>query len=499
MTTALENTITKGSKILNPRNSIGVVTNEDRCIVGVVLSVSGNLVTFRKIWDTEETKVFSARIYIPGIVTPESDPPIEEGEILPFFRVGDFNSDGDESFEKHTENASNFSWIGFVVSSIAVSPYYILNNDVVTSSSFLTYWLATFFDGQDGDNIYHFNKVNMWRNSDIGEPNYCVPSRHGYSTWKAKYYTDYDEDTKTYSGLVFTQDCYYVSSLWSDDLILPRVGTGVPNKKDLVPFGYHPFDLASSMKDLYLKIEEKSTSDYSSTATSNNATYLYDNSVDLTTLLIPGENVTINTSPVQVREIDTVYSDHLSFTEALTTSITIGITFTVDFKNRGTWIYDCTKPTRFFYPVSLHFWTLSMSGSATSGGYYYRYADAGYFGICEESTEVLAITAYTQSGPPWVIHGGPIPDSDWIADTTHGNLATAYTKNIVYDYTYRDEYLGGGVKISMAASDWYVWDETVTPYAWRQGIVGETISYIYVYEIWEKQRYDSHVFSLTLT
>lgn len=365
MNTDLTNTITKGSKILNPRNSIGVVTNEDRCVVGVVLSVSGNLVTFRKIWDTEETKVFNARIFVPGIVTPEDSPNVEIDEIMPFFRVGDYNSSGDEAFELHTENASNFSWIGFVdkiIPSVSVSEYYAMMNEPVNSILIASsYWRPYFYDDVLDGTPIHFCAVNMHRESDSVKPGYCVPSRRGYSTWKAKYYTSYDEATKTYSGLDFTQDCFFDYDYWPDDVILPRVGTGAENKMDLVPFGHHPFDTVTPVNH-YIQIVEKSTSDYSSTATSASSTYLYDNSTDLTYLLIPGETVTINTTPVQVMVIDAVYTDHVSFTEALTTSISIGTTFTVDFKDRASWEYLSAYPTKAFHTGGWStYWPLTLT------------------------------------------------------------------------------------------------------------------------------------------
>ena len=159
----------------------------------------------------------------------------------------------------------------------------------------------------------------------------------------------------------------------------------------------------------YLKLEETNTSDYSSTATSNSSTYLYDNSKELRNILIPGEMVTINTTPVQVREIETVYRDHVSFTEALTTSITTGTTFTVDFVSRSTWIYLSTAPTRFFWPGNTgYFWPLMLLNTATSGDWYYRYANCGYEGVCEESDEMIVCSGPTISLGPVVLFGPPI-------------------------------------------------------------------------------------------
>ena len=207
--------------------------------------------------------------------------------------------------------------------------------------------------------------------------------------------------------------------------------------------------------------------------------------------------VTINTTPVQVREIETVYSDHVSFTEALTTSITTGTTFTVDFVSRSTWIYLSTAPTRFFWPGNTgYFWPLMLPNTATSGDWYYRYANCGYEGVCEESDEMIVCSGPTISLGP-VVHGGAIPDTMW-SHPTYGNVSMSYTKTGVYDYTYKALYAGGGIKVSRLAADWKIWDETLTPPAWRTATAGDIVDSVYVWEIWGKQRQSAAHFSLTL-
>ena len=115
------NAITKGSRLLsqffsNQKSQEDLILNEDWVVVGKIVSYSPTTgaAEFYKAWDTEETKVFKGKIVYAGRDgIPESEE-VEEDSYLPFYRVGDFNSTGTTSPELHTENASNFSWIGFV-------------------------------------------------------------------------------------------------------------------------------------------------------------------------------------------------------------------------------------------------------------------------------------------------------------------------------------------------------------------------------------------------
>jgi len=115
------NVITKGSRLLsqffsNQKSQEDLILNEDWVVVGKIVSYSATTgaTEFYKVWDSTETKVFNAKIVYNGRDGIPLETEVETDAFLPFYRVGDFNSVGTTSPELHTENASNFSWIGFV-------------------------------------------------------------------------------------------------------------------------------------------------------------------------------------------------------------------------------------------------------------------------------------------------------------------------------------------------------------------------------------------------
>ena len=117
----MKNTITKGSEVLvlpglQSDSNTEIIVNEDCCVIGKIVSYneSTGAVSFTKIWDTDETKTFYGKVLYRGQSgIPVSDE-VEGDSIMPFFRVGEFNSTGVTSPELRTESASNFSWVGFV-------------------------------------------------------------------------------------------------------------------------------------------------------------------------------------------------------------------------------------------------------------------------------------------------------------------------------------------------------------------------------------------------
>ena len=90
-------------------------TNEDYSMVVEVVSVLDGLVTATKAWDTsQDKKIFYARLEYAGKSEIPIDESLEVGQRVIINRVGDFNSQGTEDYEKHIENADNCSWVCFV-------------------------------------------------------------------------------------------------------------------------------------------------------------------------------------------------------------------------------------------------------------------------------------------------------------------------------------------------------------------------------------------------
>lgn len=92
---------------------VNIPSNEDWTMVVSVTAVLDGLIICKKIWDTKE-KPFYARMRYAGKSGTPPDSSVEVGQNIVIYRVGDFNSQGNETFELHTENASNFSFVHFV-------------------------------------------------------------------------------------------------------------------------------------------------------------------------------------------------------------------------------------------------------------------------------------------------------------------------------------------------------------------------------------------------
>ena len=117
----MKNTVTKGSEILilpgsQSDSNTEIIVNEDYCVVGKVASYddSTGAASFTKVWDVDETKTFYGKIVYRGQSGVPSSDEVEIDSMIPFYRVGEFNSTGTISPEIRTESSSNFSWVGFV-------------------------------------------------------------------------------------------------------------------------------------------------------------------------------------------------------------------------------------------------------------------------------------------------------------------------------------------------------------------------------------------------
>jgi hypothetical protein len=92
---------------------VNIPSNEDWAMVVEVTAVLEGLITCKKIWDSKN-KPFYARLRYAGKAGTPPDSSVEVGQNIVIYRVGDFNSQGNEDFELHEENPNNYSFVHFV-------------------------------------------------------------------------------------------------------------------------------------------------------------------------------------------------------------------------------------------------------------------------------------------------------------------------------------------------------------------------------------------------
>lgn len=113
----LQNAFSQGTEGLSVpgdhRRSIYFLpVNEDYSIVCQVTAVSEGIVTGIKIWDEGNREIFAQLKYQGSNDTPP-DEAVEVGAYVVFHRVGDFNSQGTITFERHEETPTGASWVCF--------------------------------------------------------------------------------------------------------------------------------------------------------------------------------------------------------------------------------------------------------------------------------------------------------------------------------------------------------------------------------------------------
>ena len=115
----MKNVITKGAEILSleaspDKSTENIILNEDYAMVVEITEVLYGKVGGFKIWDKDRTKKFYAKLAYTGKLGVPVDSEVSVGSHAVFNRVGDFNSQGTEGFELHTEDASKISFICFI-------------------------------------------------------------------------------------------------------------------------------------------------------------------------------------------------------------------------------------------------------------------------------------------------------------------------------------------------------------------------------------------------
>ena len=120
----MKNILTKGSELLTIKNdpiqksSENVIINEDYSMVIQVTGYYLGKVEGYKVWDIDKTKKFQAIAKYNGQGGVPLDTEIEIGSYVIFHRVGDFNSQGVNGFELHTENPANSSFVCFIAKGV---------------------------------------------------------------------------------------------------------------------------------------------------------------------------------------------------------------------------------------------------------------------------------------------------------------------------------------------------------------------------------------------
>lgn len=132
----LGNAFSKGTAGLNIsgdifRSMLNVPSNEDHTMVMVVRGLSNGLVTAVKLWDTSlepDKELFRARA-----IGYETDDDLQEGQIVPFYRTGEFNNFGTNGYELHKQDVTKTSWICFIQKPTPV--FLIIDNGNGTGTS----------------------------------------------------------------------------------------------------------------------------------------------------------------------------------------------------------------------------------------------------------------------------------------------------------------------------------------------------------------------------
>jgi len=121
----LDNVFTAGTEPIHvaadpARSEVLIPTNEDWAMVVEVTKITGNVVEGVKIWDVApaatKTKFYAKLEYFGQLGTPPATA-LAVGQNVIFYRVGDFNSTGNnnsQGFELRTKTATKTSFVTFV-------------------------------------------------------------------------------------------------------------------------------------------------------------------------------------------------------------------------------------------------------------------------------------------------------------------------------------------------------------------------------------------------
>lgn len=94
------------------RSLLNIPSNEDFCMLVVLTSFSEGLAIGYKLWDTAD--INDKRIFRAQAINWESNEDLQVGQVIPFYRTGEFENFGNNGYELHTEDNTKTSWICFV-------------------------------------------------------------------------------------------------------------------------------------------------------------------------------------------------------------------------------------------------------------------------------------------------------------------------------------------------------------------------------------------------
>ena len=242
----MKNIVTKGTEIIGRHYPI----SGDKCVIGQVVDVSSNGITFKKVWDSGN-KLFYAMLRYNGRVqeTIEDEHKPLIGSYCLFHRVGNYNSPGNSGFELYTEDASKSSFLCLV-------DYFEKEEEPSDEPAFqgeefsfaswrptLSSRLAAIPTGPTvriytGRFFWPFFYLNTPQNKDFR----CFLAK----SYTINYYSGYASGV--YTGLLFSHSrTYFTHSPSAQDgntnrvyMYVPRIG--VSNKADFVGENWHPYD-----------------------------------------------------------------------------------------------------------------------------------------------------------------------------------------------------------------------------------------------------------------
>lgn len=458
----MNNTITNGTEILSipfsrKASSVNFPIHEDACIIGSIKSITGNLVEFNKAWDTSPTpKSLYARCLYLGRTEIPILLPFSVGQYCKFFRVGEFNSQGENGFELYSQDITKCSWICFcdyyeeppTPTEPVFHPDYTFYSYANTPSTKEPVVAYDFYDTGLKDWVSHIYCRNMkYHRKDYS------------SSYYLRFYTGYDSGTKIYSGLYWQTATGQVVSgvnLVSQPtrLLMKHPRTGTPSKESLVPLGVHPYRV--NTVGYYVEINEihNPVTPWQGVADSGNNMSLTDNGVSLSLYMHENIDRVKTQNPVRDELVTSLGPNTLYFPSGA--QINPGTTYQMTWKSRKSDFYGSI--TKYAYAQ----WILNGVRASEQDTYILLFISGTTVstGFNDESQSVVCYASGAGIIPVWLYN------------------ASIYTN--ICTYIAGNEAHGGIVRVSKYALDWKKW----TGLSWIIASPGDTVVMPYFSDSW---------------
>lgn len=277
-------------------------------------------------------------------------------------------------------------------------------------------------------------------------------TKYGNKTYRLRVWSDYDDSTKVYSGLILTFDtdqCFisdYGTASAQVNFIQPA--WNVADKTNLLPAGASPYVAPGTSDQYYMQIEEVNDTTKTGTATGGGADYLDDSTeADFQKLIEPGE-VVVTTSPNRICTVASRTATRLTFNES-GTNITSSTGYTLMLDARKSFWYNGNNKGYCWAQ-----WVLTFSS--------HGYVDYTGVGIVYENYQWQAtslIYSLNDEADRYIMHeGSGSSGTNKILIPGTNIYSLAYTETYYFVSGY--DATGGCIKFSMDVRDWYFSDGT---------------------------------------